>query len=59
MAVIKNYLKEHKLESQVFFHGDLCTGNCAKGPILKINGRTYENVDTKVVVDILNDIFMK
>lgn len=58
MAAIKAYLKEHGLEGQVFFHGDLCTGNCAQGPILKIDDKTYEFVNPENVLDILNDIFM-
>lgn len=58
MATIKSYLKEHGLESKTFFHGELCTGNCAKGPVLKINDRLYENVDPTNIIDILNDLFL-
>jgi NADH:ubiquinone oxidoreductase subunit E len=57
LEAINNYLKQHKLEDQVFFHGELCTNNCAQGPVLKIGEQIYENVDSIGVIDILNAYF--
>ncbi|MCT4615019.1 MAG: NAD(P)H-dependent oxidoreductase subunit E [Marinifilaceae bacterium] len=59
LAVIKNYLGEKKLDDISFFHGELCTGNCAKGPILKIEDELFEEVSPENVTDILDKCFNK
>lgn len=58
LQAINKYLEENKLKDKVFFHGELCTGNCAKGPILKVGDQMYEEVDPDSVVDILNGVFV-
>jgi len=58
LQAINKYLEENKLNDMVFFHGELCTGKCAKGPILKIGDQIYEEVDPDSVVDILNGVFL-
>ena len=35
----------------------LCTGNCAQGPVVIVDGRTYTNVDRGVMKDILERTF--
>jgi NADH:ubiquinone oxidoreductase subunit E len=57
LQAINKYLEENKLKDKVFFHGELCTGNCAKGPILKIEDHLYEEVDPESVIEILNETF--
>ncbi len=57
VELIKDYLKEHELEHQVFFHGDLCNGLCEQGPILKINGKVYKNVTSDNIYEVLNHFF--
>ncbi|RUT79108.1 NAD(P)H-dependent oxidoreductase subunit E [Ancylomarina longa] len=57
LKAINTFLEENKLKDQVFFHGELCTGNCAKGPILKINEDLYEEIDPEKVNEILNGVF--
>ena len=57
LKAINDFLDEHKLKDKVFFHGELCTGNCAKGPILKIDDQLYEEVDPESVIEILNGAF--
>ncbi|PWE00874.1 (2Fe-2S) ferredoxin domain-containing protein [Marinilabilia rubra] len=57
LELIKNYLKEHNLEEQVFFRGDLCDGLCEHGPILKINGEVIRDVTSDNVFEILNEYF--
>jgi hypothetical protein len=57
LELIKSYLKEHKKEDKVFFHGDLCDGLCEYGPILKINGKVFKHVSSDNVFEILNNYF--
>ncbi|MDA3868158.1 MAG: (2Fe-2S) ferredoxin domain-containing protein [Salinivirgaceae bacterium] len=57
LQVIQKFIKDHKLEDSVFFHGGHCFGHCAQAPILKIDKRIYEQVDHMNVIDILSDEF--
>jgi NADH:ubiquinone oxidoreductase subunit E len=57
LEAIKGFLKAHGLEHTVFFHGDLCSGDCEHGPILKINDQLFENVSPDNIYDILNNYF--
>lgn len=57
LELVKSYLKEHDLESKVFFRGDLCDNLCEHGPILKINGNVYKNVNADNIYEILNNFF--
>jgi NADH:ubiquinone oxidoreductase subunit E len=55
LEIIKNYLKEHQLSNEVFFHGVLCTGHCENGPIIKINDRIFTYVTPENIDDILSE----
>jgi NADH:ubiquinone oxidoreductase subunit E len=57
LEVIKAYLKEHNLSGQVFFHGDLCSGHCEQGPVIKINDQIFKMVNADNIYDILNASF--
>ncbi len=57
VQLIKDYLKEHQLEDQVFFHGNHCTGNCADGPIVIVDGKTYQNVSPDNAIYLLDKLF--
>jgi len=57
--IIKTYLREHKLEDKVYFHGNHCFGMCDKGPILQINDTIYENVNLTNIFEILVKNFEK
>lgn len=57
LEIIKTYLKEHHLEDKVDFKGELCTENCNKGPIVKFNGKIFQKVNTRSIVEILNNHF--
>nr|WP_320119217.1 NAD(P)H-dependent oxidoreductase subunit E [uncultured Marinifilum sp.] len=57
LKAINAFLEENKLKEKVFFHGELCTGNCAKGPILKVDDKLYEEIDSESVIKILSEVF--
>ncbi len=57
LSIVKKFIAEHELEEEVFFRGELCTGNCEKGPVLKIDEKLYGNVDPDKVYGILGEYF--
>lgn len=57
LQVIKSFIAEHNLDSEVFFHGDLCGGHCDEGPVLKIDDTLYSRVSVDNVYEILNNYF--
>ncbi len=57
LQLIKGYIDEHKLNAEVFFHGDLCGGHCAEGPVLKIDDKWYSKVSIDNIYEILNEYF--
>ncbi len=58
LDIIKNYLKQHNLESAVFFSGELCTGLCEEGPVLKVDDEVFKGVSTENIYEILNRFFV-
>jgi len=57
LAVVKDFLKEHNLSADIFFHGDLCGGKCEEGPVLGIDDEIFSNVSVENVYEILNGYF--
>jgi NADH:ubiquinone oxidoreductase subunit E len=57
LELIKSFIKAHGLAHQVFFHGELCTGDCERGPVMKIDDQLFENVTPDNVFDILTTYF--
>lgn len=57
VELIKNYLKENKLEDNVYFHGNHCFGHCQNGPLLKINDHIHTEINEDKVFEILNNHF--
>jgi len=57
LEVVKQYIKDHNLKDEVDFRGQLCTGNCSHGPVMKINDVKHENVDTNNIQKILDQHF--
>ena len=54
---IKQYLKDNNLKEEVDFRGELCSGNCKHGPVLKINGQIFYEIDQKSIHKILDNHF--
>ncbi|MCG8412105.1 MAG: NAD(P)H-dependent oxidoreductase subunit E [Bacteroidales bacterium] len=59
IQLIKDYIKNNKLEDQVYFHGNHCSGNCANGPVIKINGKEYSNISSDNIISLLNTTLKK
>lgn len=58
LEVIKKYLSENNLKEKVDFRGQLCSGNCAHGPVLHINDKTYKEIDENTAIRLLDEIFV-
>lgn len=58
LEIVKQYIKDHNLKDDVDFRGQLCTGNCSHGPVMKINDIKYENVDMNNIQKILDQYFL-
>lgn len=54
LTEIQEYLKEHKIEEKVVFRGNHCFGMCNKGPVIKINGTIYEEMDAEEACRIID-----
>lgn len=59
VALCEEFLAARGLRDEVDVElgASLCTGNCAQGPIVMVDGKTYTNVDRGVMLDIMNDLF--
>ena len=57
LEIVKQYIKDHNLKEQIDFRGQLCTGNCSNGPVLKINDMIFKNVDKNSILKILDQHF--
>lgn len=53
LELIKAWLNERKIESEVGFKGQLCSGLCNKGPVLIINDHVYQDVQPANAINIL------
>ena len=61
LAVCEEFLSARGLKDEVDVDlgASLCTGNCAEGPVVIVDGKTYMNVDRGVMADILEKTFPK
>ena len=57
----ESFLAERGLkdEVEVDLGASLCTGHCAEGPVVVVDGKVYTHVDPLVMRDILEKIFPK
>jgi NADH:ubiquinone oxidoreductase subunit E len=55
VSVLKDYLKEKKLDEFIVLKGDHCMGQCCHGPVLKINDELIcqaHETDIESILDI-------
>ena len=55
----EKFLAERGLQDEVDCElaGSLCTSNCAVGPVVIVDGKTYTHVDQAVMKDVLESAF--
>ncbi|MGN0876246.1 MAG: (2Fe-2S) ferredoxin domain-containing protein [Kiritimatiellia bacterium] len=61
LAACEEFLAANGLRDEVDLDlsGSLCTGNCADGPIVIVDGCIHKRVDRGVMTDILRKTFAK
>lgn len=57
LEVIKNFLAENDLSTEVEFKGQLCTGKCTEGPNLSIDDTSYSRLTPDSIIKVLNKQF--
>ena len=57
LQMIVQYLKDNSLEADVEVSGLRCCDLCSKGPNILIDGVEYDNVDSGILIDILDKNF--
>lgn len=59
LAVCEDFLASRGLRDEVDVElaASLCTGNCAKGPVVTVDGEVHTQVDEGVMQDILAGLF--
>ncbi len=57
LEAIKKYIAENHLEAEISFSGHLCEELCNKGPVLTIDGKTYQEVNLSGLYKILQEEF--
>lgn len=57
LRVITKFIQDNNLAERIHFHGGHCFGDCAKGPILKVNETVYTGVDDVKALEILSSTF--
>lgn len=55
LEYIENYMKDHNMEADIDLAGQRCTGQCATGPNIIINGVEYSEVDESKLKEILDN----
>ena len=55
----EDFLAERGLKDEVDVDlgASLCTGRCAEGPVVVVDGKVYTRVDPLVMRDILENLF--
>ena len=54
---IDDFLQNNSLTNKVKFKGAHCFGDCNLGPLIRINGKAYERVNSSNIHLILNEAF--
>ncbi len=56
LELIENFIKENGLEAEIDLCGARCSGQCASGPNIIVNGVEYNSVDENKVREILQTV---
>lgn len=55
LKAIQSFLSLKNLSVKIGFKGQLCTANCQKGPVIKINGTVFSEVNPNNIGLILTN----
>ena len=55
LKIIQKFVEDKKLNASLDFRGHLCNENCNRGPVITINGETYEEVQAFQVEKLLQE----
>ncbi|MGD1822930.1 MAG: (2Fe-2S) ferredoxin domain-containing protein [Pleomorphochaeta sp.] len=55
LELIELFVKENDYSDLIKIKGHLCLGKCSFGPIIKINGKDYENINPECVIDLIRE----
>lgn len=53
LRAIQSFLKNRKINIDILFKGQLCTGNCQQGPIILVNDEMFSDVKPEDIEQIL------
>lgn len=56
VEVIQEYLEDIGMKESTTFKGGHCLGNCADGPILIINGKTFHNITPDKAISAIDEV---
>lgn len=59
LGIIKQYLQERSLDTELTFKGSHCFGICENGPVLVINEKQLTNVQPDEVSGLLDKYLME
>ncbi|MCR5413742.1 MAG: (2Fe-2S) ferredoxin domain-containing protein [Kiritimatiellae bacterium] len=59
LAFVEEFLEKRGLKDEVDVEldGSLCTGNCASGPVVIVDGKVHTRVDRGLMGDVLESLF--
>ncbi len=55
LELIESFIEENNNSEYVSVKGHLCLNRCSSGPIIKINGKDYENINPECVIDLIRE----
>lgn len=53
---LQAYVAENNLSERIMMRGNLCEGLCKDGPIVRINGTIYHDIDYFGVLKVIDEI---
>ena len=56
IETVKRFIRKNNMQDSIELKGELCTGECDKGPNAKINDRIYHDLSETKILEILKRI---
>jgi NADH:ubiquinone oxidoreductase subunit E len=54
LRFLEEYIEKNELKGRLSLNGEHCMGNCAKGPVIKINDEEYCHLDANDIITLVN-----